>query len=170
MYKVNRFQIYLVLLIALFLHLGPLDYIKIFGVKPDALLMSVIFFGLFLGGTAGLETGIVAGALKDLFAFDFLGINTFVLGIAGLTVGSLNTKFSRDSKIAEMILVFTFAVFSMSLHFILVSIFLKNIALSYPEYLTISILPAAIYTSLVSIPIFAKLIEIYNLKESEEYL
>ena len=54
MYKIARIQIYLILIAALFLQGGILNYIKIFGAKPDLLLMLVIFFGLFLGPAAGL--------------------------------------------------------------------------------------------------------------------
>ena len=52
MYKITRFQIYLILFAALFLQGGVLNYVKIFGAKPDLLVIAVIFFGLFLGPAA----------------------------------------------------------------------------------------------------------------------
>jgi len=69
-YKIKRLNIYFVLALALFLQVTVLNYVKISGTKPDLMLICVIFFGLFLGGGAGFEAGIIAGLLKDIFALD----------------------------------------------------------------------------------------------------
>ncbi len=159
---------YLIIFVALFLQMTVLNYVKIFGSKPDLALIAVIFFGLFLGEGGGLESGIMAGLLKDVLALDFFGINAFILGLTGFIVGFLNTKFFKESKITEFVIVFSFTAFSMSIHFALVSVFSKSLVLNFFEYLTTSVMPTSIYTSLVAIPIFSKFIEIYNLKESEE--
>lgn len=169
MHKVKRVNIYLVLLAMLFLHLTVLNYLKIFGAEPDLMLICVVFFGLFLGTNAGLEIGLIAGALKDIFALDFLGINAFVFGLVGVLAGAVSMKFSKESKMAQLIAVFSFTIFSMSLHFVLFSIFSK-VNFSFSENLITSIIPTAVYTSLVSIPIFSRFINRYNLRGIEEFL
>jgi len=168
-HKVKRVNIYLVLLAMLFLHLTVLNYLKIFGAEPDLMLICVVFFGLFLGTNAGLEIGLIAGALKDIFALDFLGINAFVFGLVGVLAGAVSMKFSKESKMAQLIAVFSFTIFSMSLHFVLFSIFSK-VNFSFSENLITSIIPTAVYTSLVSIPIFSRFINRYNLRGIEEFL
>ena len=170
MYKIARLQIYLILVVALFLQGGILNHLKILGAKPDLLAIAVIFFGLFLGPAAGLESGFAAGLLKDIFALDFFWINAIILGLTGLVVGAINTQFFKESKRADFIFVFLFTIFAMSLHYIIVSIFSSSMALEFPEFFINSIIPTAIYTGLVSIPIFVKLLDIYNLKEAEDYL
>lgn len=170
MYKVNRITIYITLLFAFFLQVSVLNYLKVFGAGPDLVLGAVIFFGLFLGPAAGLESGIFAGFLKDLFALDFFGINIFIFGVTGLMSGVLNTKFFRDSKLTQLVLVFSFTAFSMLLHFLLVSVFSKFLTLGFWEYCLASVLPASIYTGIVSIPVFARLIAMYGLRRSEEFL
>ena len=170
MHKIGRLQIYLILALALFIHLMLLDHIKILGIKPDIMIIPVIFFGLFLGGGKGLESGIAAGILKDLFALDFFGINSCVLGITGFLAGALGTKFSSQSKNTQILLVIFLTAFSMALHYVLVSTFSKWINLGFGEYFMSSVVPASIYTTLLSIPIFSWLANRYDMRGSEDYL
>ncbi len=170
MHKIGRLQIYLVLALTLFVHLILLDHIKIFGIKPDLMLIPVIFFGLFLGAGKGLEAGLAAGLLKDLFAIDFFGINACVIGLTGLLAGVLGTKFSREFGKTQILLVIFLTAFSMTLHYALASIFLKWSCLGFGEYFAGFVLPTSIYTALVSIPILFKLMNMYEIRGSEEYL
>jgi rod shape-determining protein MreD len=132
--------------------------VSIFGIKPDLLLIFIVFFGLFLGWETGLESGIIAGFLKDIFTFYNFGVNAFIFGLMGFLAGILNTKFFKESKTTQIFLVLFFAVFS------------KFFLAGWHECLLTYILPAGIYTALVSIPIFSKLIVVYGLKEHEDFL
>ena len=170
MHKIGRLQIYLILALTLIVDLMLLDHIKILGVKPDLMLIPVIFFGLFLGTGKGLESGLAAGILKDLFTLDFFGINTCILGLTGFLAGVLGTKFSRESKNTQILLVIFLTAFSMTLHYILASRFSKWINLDFGEYFGSSVVPTVIYTTLLSIPIFYKLANRYQLRGSEDYL
>ena len=170
MYKIARAQIYLILAAALFLQGGLINRIAICGAKPDLLVMCVIFFGLFLGPTAGLESGFAAGLLKDIFALDFLWINAVILGAAGFIAGAINTQFFRESKRADFICVFLGTIFSMSLHYGIAALISNSLSLDFAEFFMNSAIPAALYTALLSIPVYLRLLNIYNLKETEEYL
>ena len=161
---------YLILVFTLLLHVTLLDHIKIFGTKPDLMIIPVIFFGLFLGAGKGLESGLVAGILKDLFALDFFGINTCILGITGVLAGVLGTKFSKESKNTQILLVMALTVFSMTLHYVLASIFSKWIHLGFGEYFAASVIPTSVYTAIISIPVFFKLADMYGMRGSEDYL
>lgn len=170
MRKIKRSQIYLILLVALLLHLTLLNHIKIYGAKPDLILLCVVFFGLFLGPGAGLESGAFAGILCDMFTLDFFGINALVYGLSGLVAGLLGDKVFKESKRTEFAIVFFFTVFSMTLHFIIVSILSRSIGLTFFEYFFTSMLPSGLYTALVSVPIFVKFIDMYNFKELQGLL
>ena len=170
MYKIARVQIYLILVIALFLQGGFVNYIAVSGAKPDLLAMCVIFFGLFLGPAAGLESGFAAGLLKDVFALDFLWINAVSLGATGFIAGAINTQLFKESKRADFIFVFLFTVFSMSIHYVIVAVISNSLAFDFAEFFMNSVIPAALYTALLSIPIYVRLQSVYNLKEAEEYL
>ncbi len=170
MYKISRFQIYFILALGLLLHLTVLDQIKILGVKPDLMLIPVIFFGFFLGRNAGLEFGFAAGFSKDLFALDIFGINALIFAITGFLAGLLGTQFSRESRRTQCLLVVFLTALSIMLHFAIVSILSKRIYLDIGEYLIGSVIPACVYTGLVSIPVFVKLINVYRLRSPEDYL
>ena len=170
MYKIGRSNIYFILAVALFLHLTILHHASIFTATPDLMLACVIFFALFLGPGAGLESGLAAGLMKDLFALDFFGINMFVYGVIGLLAGSLSAKLSKESKRIRAIVVFVLTALSMSLHYLLVSIFTQSLGIRFTEYLARSVIPVSLYTAAVSIPIFMKFVDMYGLRGSEEYL
>jgi len=170
MHKIGRLRIYLLLIVALFLQGGFLDRVKIMGAKPDLLLMAVVFFGLFLGPGAGFESGFIAGLLKDIFALDFLWINAAILGMAGFLAGAVNTQFFKESKRADFLFASLFTLFSMSLHYLIVSFLSRSMALNFTDFFMTSAIPAAIYTGLVSIPVYLKLQDLFNLKEAADYL
>lgn len=170
MYKVARIGIYTVVALAFLCHMTVLPYIQIFHARPDLLLICVIFFGFFLGPAAGLEAGIVSGLLKDIFSLDFFGINMLISGLAGLSAGAVNDKLFRDSKITQLALVFFLTTLSILIHYMLVSMFAKSLNLNLPELLVSSVIPSGIYTSLLSIPIFSKLIGIFKFREPEDLL
>lgn len=147
-----------------------LDRFRIFGAKPDLALVAVIFFGFFLGQEAGLETGIVAGAACDVFGLDFFGINMFVFAIVGFLAGAISTKVFKESARTQASVVFFLTAAAAILHFTLVKIFSASLGFSFAEYLFRSVLPASLYTSIVSIPVFPRLMNMYDLRGAEEYL
>ncbi len=170
MYKISRFHIYLMIILALLIHLTVLNRIRVFGSAPDLGLVLVIFFGLFLGEGAGLESGLVSGFLRDIFALDYFGINTCLMGIVGLMAGLLANKFAKDTRVTQLTLVFYFTMLSMMTHFAVFASFSRMVNLGFIEYLTSSAVPSSIYTSVVSVPIISRLVAIYGLKESEEFI
>lgn len=170
MHTIGRPARYCILLIALLVHCTLLEHVRVWGAAPDVMLACVIFFGLFLGPAAGLESGIAAGLMKDVFALDYFGINMFIFALIGLVAGSLSGKLSRESKRLRALAVFFLTAASMALHFILSSVFSQAQPLRFPEYFMSSVVPASAYTAVVSVFIFLKLADRYGLKDSEEYL
>lgn len=166
----NRFHIYAILLISVFLNLTVTNYIKLFGAKPDMVVLSVVFVGLFLGKGKGLEAGIAGGFLKDLFTLDTFGMNTSILGLTGLAAGALSLAFFRESKSTQALLVLIFTVFSMALTFFMLPLFLKSPGINFLDYFLTSVLPSGVYTALVSVPVYSLFVNLYKFKEDSELL
>lgn len=166
----KRAHLYFLLLSALLIHLTLLSHVRFLGAAPDLMLIIVIFFALFFGPGPGLEAGLAAGILKDMFTPDFFGMNAVACAVTGLVVGMLNEKFYRESKMTQFILVISFTAFCQSLHYMLISVVSKNLALTFPEYLVTSVLPVSVYTGLIALPVFMKLIDLYDLRHLEELL
>lgn len=166
----KRLHIYFLLLSALLIHLTVLSHIRLFGAAPDLMLIIVIFFGLFFGPGSGLECGLAAGILKDIFTPGFFGMNTAACAVTGLAAGVLNDKFYKESRFTEFILAVSFTAFCLSFHYMLASLVSANLALAFPEYLATSVLPVSVYTGLIALPVFLKLIDFYGLNHPEELL
>jgi rod shape-determining protein MreD len=156
--------------IALLVQATILWHFRISGARPDLMIICVTFFGLFLGRSAGLETGVVAGAMTDLLSMDYFGINMFVYGITGLLAGSLRSGFVKESKRSQAMLVFFCTAFSMCLHFCFASAFSRSVSFRFSEYFMASIIPVGLYTAGVSVPVFMKFIDMYHLKEQDDLL
>jgi rod shape-determining protein MreD len=161
---------YLLLALAVLLQLTVLNRLMLWGAKPDLLLICVTFFGLFLGSAAGLESGFVAGAMTDLFVIDYFGMNMVIYSCVGLAAGALKNSFIKESKRTQTLLVFFCAAFSLSLHFVITAIASRGTPLSFYEYLGSAIIPSSLYTSIVSIPVFVKFMEVFNLRQKEYFV
>lgn len=168
--KVSRFSVYLVLFISLVLQVTAVDYIKIFGAKPDLMLLAVIFFGLLFGGSIGLEAGLVAGLAKDILSLDVFGANTFTMALTGFAVGGLSQKFFKESKIMQTAIVFVFVIVCMLIHYTVNSLVSNAGYIRAPEYFFGLILPTSLYTSVLSMLIFPFLMHRFHLEEREEFL
>ena len=170
MHKINRFSIYFALLAGLFLNITVTNHLRIFGMKPDMLLLTVAFFGLFFGKGTGLESGLAGGFLKDIFTLDAFGINTFALGATGLLAGILSAKFFKEFKATQILLVLFLSFFSMVLHFIALPLFSRIPNLGLAKYMATLAVPASVYNALISIPLYVAFANIYHLKEDDDLL
>lgn len=170
MHKINRPLIYCIILSAALINITIGNRFQIFYARPDFVLICVVFFGLYFGEGLGLEAGLAAGLLEDMFALDFFGINAVVLAFTGLTAGLLGSKFFKESRLTQFLLVIFFTAFSMTLHFVIVMFLSKQLSVDFFEYFSGSIVSASLYTSLVSVPVFSKFIDIFRLKEMEDLL
>lgn len=170
MHTVGRFPIYTTIFTALFLQVALGRYLTIAGAQPDLVLVFVIFFSVFLGAGRGLETGVVAGLLKDIFSIDVFGMNALVLGLTGLAAGYLSAKFFRESKRTHFLMTFFFALFSMALTWALAGAVSGSRTIGLAEYLAVSAMPSSLYTAALSVPVFLKCIDLYGLRRDEEFL
>ena len=170
MSSVNRVSMYSVLATLLLLHITVLNHISLFGFKPDLILIAVIFLALFFGSGVGLEAGIVAGIGKDMLAFDYMGTNTLVLGLTGLVVGAMHSKFFKESRFTRSAIVFFFSALSMLLHLFLCGLISGSLDISFVDYAASSILPVSLYSALAAIPVFSVLERGFGVKSEQDII
>ena len=124
-----------------------LDHFRIFGIKPDLLLIALVMASIDFGPGWALGISMSAGMCKDIFSAGPFGINTILFPLWGLVIVKLSKKISIDS-----ILIFSAAVLAVSVLNSIVTRFLflysgKFIPLGI--FLRILFLESA-YTGLVS--------------------
>jgi len=166
----KRFPLYIILIAAFLIQLLFLDRIKIAGIKPDLLVLLVVFFAIFFGPSTGVEAGFVSGLFKDTYSLDIFGVNIVLLSLTGLIVGRVSPKLFKESKLTQGLLVFVSSVLYMITHYFASSLILKITYVTLPEYLYGLILPSSFYTTMISLLLFPALINRYRLKENAEYL
>jgi rod shape-determining protein MreD len=139
-----------ILIFALF-QTTMLDYVKIFGVKPDLFLISVVLAGIYFESRWALFISLSSGILKDTFGINTFGINTLLLPLLCLLIIQLNKKLSIDNNFLSSIVTFIVAMLYAALAR-LVFLYLDNF-IPYSVFLRISFLEA-LYTSLIFSLIF----------------
>ena len=72
------------------------SFINLFGVKPDLLLLFVVFWSVSCGGEEGALLGLFAGFILDALSGRYF-LHTFTKAISGFLSGGLKGSFAMDS-------------------------------------------------------------------------
>jgi len=89
-----------------------LNYVNIFNIKPDLLLISVIISGLFFEPAWAISLGVFAGILKDIFSVNSFGVHTVLFFLWSFLIIKLSRKISFDSNYTRLALIFIIAIFN----------------------------------------------------------
>ena len=87
-----------------------LNYINIFNVKPDLLLISVIIASLFFEPTWAISLSIFAGILKDVFSVNAFGMHTILFFLWSFLIIKLSRKITLDDNYIKLVLIFIIAI------------------------------------------------------------
>ncbi len=74
------------------------------GIKPNMIIILVLFIGLFAGQTTGGLLGMIFGVFVDFFVGRKIGVSGILLGTIGFAGGYLDKNFSKDSKITIILM------------------------------------------------------------------
>ena len=98
--------IFIFLVLAALLQVSILDYLKVFGVKPDLLLVCVFWVSIVFQPKQALALSAGAGILKDIFTPYSFGINTFLFVLFSLLIIRLGREISIDSNPVRFIVLY----------------------------------------------------------------
>ncbi len=97
---VNRALPFLIGLAALFLQMMLSDFLTIRGLRPDFVLIFVVYLSIRWGGLAGIIAGFSLGLMEDfLSAGSLMGLAPLTKSITGFLVGRLQGRYNRMSPI-----------------------------------------------------------------------
>jgi len=128
-----------------------LNCLSILGIKPDLLLILVIFLGLHKGPLPGAGYGFLAGILLDIFSPAPLGTNALSKTVLGFLAGAVASLLYFEAPFIQGLLLFLGMFLEGLILFILLSSF--HLAPSFYYSFLYIILPASFYTSLIA-PLF----------------
>ncbi len=132
-----------------------LDFFRVFGVKPNLLLLAVVVAGLSFRLRWVLIMSVCAGAFSDIFSINKFGLAALLFPLWGFLVFKLSRKMSFDNELIKSSVVFiilllngiaTRLIFTYFGSFISTGIFLRIIILE------------SLYTTVVAYFVFRYLI------------
>jgi len=83
-----------------------LSYLRVFGVKPDILLISAVIASLYFGWGWGLFFSISAGLIKDVLGGYLFGINTALFTAWSIVILQLAKNITLDSGGVRTLVIF----------------------------------------------------------------
>lgn len=95
----------IVFLAAMVVQTSLLRYVSIGGVRPDLVLIIVVYLGLVRGPDVGSLSGFFFGLFKDAFSGTFLGGNALSKTIIGFLCGLLGKRLYTQSYLSHALCV-----------------------------------------------------------------
>ncbi|MGQ9823683.1 MAG: rod shape-determining protein MreD [Desulfotomaculales bacterium] len=102
-----------------FLQVTVLDAIGIFGLKPDLVVVLVIFYGFLFGQREGAFWGFVGGFLLDMATGSYFGLNVLDHLVAGYLAGVVQGALYKDNPFVVSLTTLLVCFFSGFLHYLL---------------------------------------------------
>lgn len=161
-----RHLLFLLAVVALgLLQVTFLDYFRIFGIRPDLLLISAGLAGMVFELRWALIFSLFAGFFKDACAVNTFGINTSLFVLWSILIVKLTKEISIDGNLIRIVLIFIIAV----IHNTIVGLILISSGNLIPLGLFLRIVfVGSIYTALV-LPLVVKAIKpIYPVRDYYE--
>jgi len=154
-----------VIIIFALLQVTILNYVNIFNIKPDLLLISVVIASLFFQPVWAISLSIFAGIVKDIFSVNVFGMNTILFFLYSLLIIKLSKRFSFDSNYVRLVLLFIIAVLN-NIIIRLIFLFLGNF-ISWGIFLRITFIES-LYTALI-FPLALKFAQTLSISEPRTF-
>lgn len=105
--------------IIFFMQANVFNAFTIAGIKPNLVVIFILFIGLFTTQTLGIGFGVVCGLIIDLIYGRVIGTTAIMLCIIGYLGSYFDKNFSKENKLTILLMVFgaTF-IYELGLYFI----------------------------------------------------
>ncbi|MDX2127961.1 MAG: rod shape-determining protein MreD [Chloroherpetonaceae bacterium] len=133
------------------------DKLALGGVRPDIILILLVFFARNEGQSAGTVVGFVVGLMTDLL-YGTLGLSAFTKTIAGFVAGyfSNSEKRTNDLNFATAVFVTTF------IHNVMFQVVGNFLMMPFWKMLLLQGVLGAFYTSVISYLLFSFVLRRYS--------
>lgn len=145
--------IFFLILIILLQSSNIIETIKIGNIKPNLVLIYLIFISLNSTEVFSINLGFWSGILMDILSQTIIGINSLCYTLLSYILNSLKTKVYSEKAISALIITFIVSIIFYILFFSLIYIFSERI--NFQNALIKIVLPVSVYNSILSIPLFS---------------
>ena len=103
MNKFKWIKLFLIYLLAFVLQTTVGDWLQIFGVGPDFIVIFIVAIAIKYGPATGCFWGFLAGFAQDMYApVEWLGAHSIAMTVLGFVVGQLEERFLTLNLPAKM--------------------------------------------------------------------
>jgi len=149
----KQFLIFIVLIITVILQSSNIiEGLKIGNIKPNLILLYVIYVSLNSSLIMAETMGFFAGILEDILSQSLIGINALSKTLLAFFLNNFKTRIYTEKTFSVIIVVFFTTIIIKLFYFLLISIFVNRVNFYY-TILKI-IFPESLYNSAVSIIVF----------------
>ena len=140
-----------------FLQANFFSWFNIAGIKPNLIILLMLVIGLFIGKKVGIIFAIITGILLDLLGGKIIGITSIMFIIIVILSDIYDKNFSKDSKIAIMLMVIsTTTIYEVGVYMLNIIKTSSNIEIfAFTKILVVEIIFNAILT-IILYPIIQK--------------
>lgn len=107
----SNFKFPILIIILAFVQVVFLEYVKVFNVKPDLLLISAVIASFIFRGRYSLALVLFAGLIKDIFGSNSYGINILLFSLWYFLIVILSRQITMDNSIIRLALIFIISIF-----------------------------------------------------------
>lgn len=144
------------ILLFLLLQSTLLQYVRIYNVIPNLMVVFIILTALIRGNVEGGVVGFFAGLVLDMMFGKLLGFYALLGMYLGIAVGSVNRRLYRENLLVVVFFTFVASALYETAVYLINTFMSGNINLIFP--LTGIILPEALYNSVAAIFLYALVI------------
>lgn len=135
-----------------------LNFIEIFGVRPNLIIILIVSIALLDGRNAGAAVGFFAGLCLDAVVGVALGYQALIGMLLGILLGNINKRFFKENIFVMVICTFISTVLYESA--VIVASYSLGLQINYVETVKGVILPEAIMNCIFGVILFFLLVRI----------
>ncbi|MGI6679360.1 MAG: rod shape-determining protein MreD [Dehalobacterium sp.] len=135
-------------------------------IKPDLLLILVIFIALMEGPKTGLKAGFVVGLIENLITGKYLGLSVIVKMITGFLAGLLEPKIFKENYLIPVVTLFAGTILHEFLFIFFGNLIGMNILAE--ENIWRRILALAFYQGIIALFAYVPFFKIYTSKRFKQ--
>jgi len=133
----------------LLLEKTALHFLRVAGVKPDLVLLLVIFNGVLKGPREGAFWGFIGGLIEDFACGHYIGLHALSKLCAGYVAGLVEVRVYKESLFVAAVVVWGTSILAGAVVYLLLATL--GIFVAPVEAFIRVIFPVAVYNALVSL-------------------
>lgn len=141
----------LLLILAILIQTSYLEKIAIKGIRPDLVLILLVYISIAQGQIPGTVFGFLAGLLQDIYSPEPLGLNALCKSIIGFVVGYGHGGVVEENIFTRAFIIFTATILHDLVYFLISS---WESLQNYFSLISRYTIPAAAYTTLAGLILF----------------